>query len=107
MRLFLGVDGGQSSTTAIIGDENGRVLGSGRGGPCNHVQGHEGKPKFIHAIGGCVGTACRDAGLDAASAVFEAVCAGFSGGPADKRDLLAEIVRTQSLHVTTDALIAL
>ena len=31
MRLFLGVDGGQSSTTALIGDESGRVLGAGAG----------------------------------------------------------------------------
>ncbi|MBL8219608.1 MAG: ATPase, partial [Bryobacterales bacterium] len=30
---FLGVDGGQSSTTAMIGDETGRVIGYGRGGP--------------------------------------------------------------------------
>src|SRR5260370_31005801 len=50
--LFLGVDGGQSDTTALIGDETGRILGSGRGGPCNHVKGPEGRPKFINAIGG-------------------------------------------------------
>ena len=107
MRLFLGVDGGQSSTTAVIGDENGRILGSGRGGPCNHVHGPEGRPKFINAIGGCVGTASREAGLDGATATFEAACAGFSGGPADKRDLLAEIVHSAVLDVTTDAVIAL
>jgi N-acetylglucosamine kinase-like BadF-type ATPase len=107
MRLFLGVDGGQSSTTAVIGDENGRILGSGRGGPCNHVYGPEGRPKFINAIGGCVGAASLDAGLDAAAATFEAACAGFSGGPADKRDLLAGIVRSGVLEVTTDAVIAL
>jgi N-acetylglucosamine kinase-like BadF-type ATPase len=107
MRLFLGVDGGQTSTTAVIGDENGRVLGSGLGGPCNHVQGPEGRPKFINAIGGCVGAACREAGLDPSQVSFTAACAGFSGGPADKRDLLAEIVRTAALDVTTDAVIAL
>ena len=33
MKLFLGVDGGQSSTTALIGDETGRVLGVGVGRP--------------------------------------------------------------------------
>ena len=26
MKLFLGVDGGQSSTTALIGDDTGRVI---------------------------------------------------------------------------------
>jgi N-acetylglucosamine kinase-like BadF-type ATPase len=107
MRFFLGIDGGQSGTTAVIGDENGRVLGSGRGGPCNHVQGPEGRPKFINAVSGCVGIACREAGLDPATIAFESSCAGFSGGPADKRELLAEIIRTRSLDVTTDALIGL
>ena len=37
MKLFLGVDGGQSSTTALVGDETGRVMGVGRAGPCNHA----------------------------------------------------------------------
>ena len=27
-RFFLGVDGGQSSTTAVIGDETGKIVGS-------------------------------------------------------------------------------
>jgi N-acetylglucosamine kinase-like BadF-type ATPase len=30
---FLGVDGGQSSTTALIADETGSIRGSGTGGP--------------------------------------------------------------------------
>jgi N-acetylglucosamine kinase-like BadF-type ATPase len=107
MRLFLGIDGGQSSTTAVIGDETGRVLGSGQGGPSNHVKGPEGRPKFVNAILGCVGTACNEAGLEHSAVQFQAACAGFSGGPADKRDLLGEIIRADRLDVTTDALIAL
>ena len=49
-RLFLGVDGGQSSTTAMIGDETGRVVGFGRGSECNHVKGPEGRAKFINRL---------------------------------------------------------
>src|SRR5580658_2978537 len=37
VRFFLGVDGGQSSVTAVIGDERRRVLGAGRGGPCREI----------------------------------------------------------------------
>jgi N-acetylglucosamine kinase-like BadF-type ATPase len=33
MKLFLGVDGGQSGTTAVIGGETGRILGTGEAGP--------------------------------------------------------------------------
>jgi N-acetylglucosamine kinase-like BadF-type ATPase len=107
MKLFLGIDGGQSSTTAVIGDETGRVLGMGRGGPCNHVGGAEGRTKFVNAISGCVGTAAQQAGIGYPGVRFEAACAGFSGGPADKQALLAELVDAQNLKVTNDALIAL
>jgi N-acetylglucosamine kinase-like BadF-type ATPase len=107
MRLFLGVDGGQSSTTALIGDETGRVLGAGVGGPCNHVGAAEGRGKLARAVGECVGAACAQAGLDAGAVRFRAACFGMSGGPADKRDILAEILPADELIVTTDAVIAL
>jgi N-acetylglucosamine kinase-like BadF-type ATPase len=104
---FLGVDGGQSSTTAMVGDENGRVLGFGRGGPCNHVGAAEGRAKFTRAIRECVGKACAQAGLEPSSVRFAAACLGFSGGPADKQAILEEILPAERLAVTTDALIAL
>jgi N-acetylglucosamine kinase-like BadF-type ATPase len=105
--FVLGIDGGQSSTTALIGDPSGRVVGYGRGGPCNHVGASEGRAKFEGAILTCVGEACRQAGLDPATTRFAACCAGFSGGPADKERLLAGLVRAERFHVTHDGLIAL
>jgi N-acetylglucosamine kinase-like BadF-type ATPase len=107
LKLYLGVDGGQSTTTAMIGDETGCVIGSGRGGPCNHVKGPEGRPKFIDAIDGCIATACAEAGLDASAIAFESACLGFSGGPADKESILDEILKTPRRIVTTDAMVAL
>ncbi len=104
-RFFLGVDGGQSSTTALIGDASGRVVGHGRSGPCNHVKTGDGREKFITAIAGCVNEACRSAGLT--DTRFAASCFGFSGGPADKESLLDEIVSTDKKLVTHDAFIAL
>jgi len=106
-RLFLGVDGGQSSTTAMIGDETGRVLGSGRGGPCNHVGAAEGRAKFTNAINECLTGACAQADLDPAGVCFEAACLGFSGGPADKEAILRETLRAGRMILTTDAPIAL
>ena len=99
---FLGIDGGQSSTTALIGDETGRVIGYGRGGPCNHVKGPEGRPKFLNAIRECVGEAA-----DGRDLRFRALCGGFSGGPADKDDLLRELFPVAQVFTTNDALIAL
>src|SRR5438477_365687 len=36
VRYFLGVDGGNSKTLAVVADETGRVLGVGRAGGSNH-----------------------------------------------------------------------
>jgi len=104
---FLGVDGGQSSTYALIGDASGRVLGAGRGGPSNHVAASEGRAKFTGAIESSVVAACAEAGLEAAKVRFASACLGFSGGPADKEAILREILRSERTLVTHDALIAL
>src|SRR5690349_11351781 len=97
MRLFLGIDGGQSSTTALIaektGDETGRILGTGRAGPCNHAAAGEGRRKFIAAITGSMNEAAKAAGLQVPS--FEAACLGMSGGPDDKEVLAKETIRAE------------
>ena len=106
-RLFLGVDGGQTATLAFIGDEEGRVLGAGKSGPSNHVPpGGDARAKFQNVIRECVAAALEEAKLPADS-TFEVACLGFSGGPDDKRELLAEVIASQELVVTTDASIAL
>lgn len=91
MSMFLGVDGGQSSTTALIGDENGRVFGRGRGGPCNQP--------------GSLQSALQEAG--ALEARVEAACFGMSGGPRDKEALARELVIAGRYLFTHDAQIAL
>jgi N-acetylglucosamine kinase-like BadF-type ATPase len=107
MKYFLGVDGGQSGTTAVIGDEAGSVLGTGEAGPCNHAGAAEGRAKLERAVTASVAAACAAAKLDAETIRFEAACFGMSGGPDDKREILAGILRADRLIVTTDAEIAL
>jgi N-acetylglucosamine kinase-like BadF-type ATPase len=106
-RLFLGVDGGQSSTIALLGDATGRVVGHGRGGPCNHVEGAEGRAKFVGVIRDCVNAACAEACLDPSAVEFASACLGLSGGPHDKEPILRNILRAERMQVTHDALIAL
>jgi N-acetylglucosamine kinase-like BadF-type ATPase len=106
-KYFLGVDGGQSSTTALIGDASGLVLGIGRGGPSNHVGAAEGRTKFVNAIEGSLTAACQHAGLDSSTPRFASAVLGFSGGPADKQAILKEILKSDRTLVTHDALIAL
>jgi N-acetylglucosamine kinase-like BadF-type ATPase len=107
MKFFLGVDGGQSATKAVIGDGEGRVLGAGTGGPCNHATAAEGRAKLERGVRECVGAACAQAGLDTGTVRFEAACFGMSGGPEDKEKILASLLRTDRLIVTNDAVIAL
>lgn len=106
-RFYVGVDGGQSSTTALIADGNGTVLGTGRGGPCNHVSSSEGRDRFFRAVGACIEQACNAAGLDHATVVFESACLGFSGGPKDKDQFSRELIRSRRFKITHDAEIAL
>jgi N-acetylglucosamine kinase-like BadF-type ATPase len=106
MRLYLGIDGGQSSTTALIGDETGRVLGVGRAGPCNHAAASEGRRKFVAAMTESVNQATASAGLTQPPA-FEAACLGLSGGPDDKEVLTKETIRTKRYLITHDAHIAM
>ncbi len=105
--LFLGVDGGQSSTSVLIADRGGRVVGSASGGPCNHVGAAEGREKFVRVISESLAAASSVAGLDYRAIKFAGACLGFSGGPDDKRQILEGLLRGSNLSVTTDALIAL
>ncbi len=107
MRLYLGVDGGQSATKALIGDESGNVLGTGHGGPCNHATAAEGRQKLIRAITESLGSACAQARLNPATVRFRAACLGMSGGPEDKQAILREILPADEIVVTDDAVIAL
>jgi N-acetylglucosamine kinase-like BadF-type ATPase len=104
---FLGVDGGQSSTVAVIGDEHGRMAGWATAGPCNHVAAEEARARFTGVIGECVAQAAARAGLDAPRPHFRAACLGMSGGPDDKEALLGELIDAEHVVVTHDARIAL
>jgi N-acetylglucosamine kinase-like BadF-type ATPase len=106
-RYYLGIDGGQSSTIALIGDESGRVVGCGRGGPCNHATGEAGRRKFFGAVTDCLKQSAEEAGLDPASLEFEAACLGFSGGAADKDAYSRELIHSKRFEITHDAMIAL
>jgi N-acetylglucosamine kinase-like BadF-type ATPase len=106
-RLYLGIDGGQSSTKALLADGAGRVIGRGRGGPCNHAGSAEGRAKFLDAIGDCLRQSFHEAALDSNSAHFSSVCLGLSGGSEEKEAYVKELIRSDRYKLTHDAEIAL
>ena len=103
---FLGVDGGQSGTTALVGDAAGRIVGWASAGPCNHVAAQEAQAKFRRVVGECIGQAATRAGMGEPRR-FRSACLGMSGGPDDKDALLRELVQAAHITVTHDAMIAL
>ena len=105
--LFLGVDGGQTSTVALIGDASGALVGRGVGGPSNHVGAEEGRARLMQAVKDSLTDACRDAGLSYDALEFDAACLGFTGGPGDKETILRDMLRATRLALKNDAEIAL
>ena len=104
---FLGVDGGQSSTVALLGDSGGQVIGMGRSGPCNHVSSGDGKVKFRRVLRESIEGACGAGGINMIGLRFTGACLGFSGGPEDKDALVREMIEAENLIITNDARIAL
>ena len=78
MKLFAGLDGGQTATQAVIADGDGRILGRGEAGPADEIGQGEDSGRLSTAIQGALETALRDGGLDA-NAKFVSVVAGVSG----------------------------
>jgi N-acetylglucosamine kinase-like BadF-type ATPase len=78
MTLFAGLDGGQSSTHAVIADETGRIVGRGSGGPSDEIAQGPKSTRLRDALRDALADARRNADLPN-EARFAAVVAGVSG----------------------------
>ncbi len=100
------MDGGQSSTAALIGDESGKVVGVGHAGPCNHVSTAESHARFRDAIGGAVNAACQAAGIDGSA--FRRRLPGLERRTRTTRKRwCARSLSAEHYRITNDAVIAL
>lgn len=107
-RIFLGVDGGQSHTEAVITDENGGVVGGGKGGPSNHAEVPGGRERLRSAILDSVGEAIARLQVNNVGDVrFHSAHFGMSGGADYKEEIIREIVNANILNVGHDAPAAL
>ena len=91
MRYALGVDGGATKTMAVVGDETGRVLGVGLGGPTNYQI--TGIDTAMGHVGDAVSAALTTTGLQVSqisAAVFGMAGADF---PVDYDALTGGITR--------------
>ncbi|MFY9737709.1 MAG: BadF/BadG/BcrA/BcrD ATPase family protein, partial [Candidatus Cybelea sp.] len=76
--LVAGIDGGQSSTVALIADELGQVLSRGTSGPADEVGADSSSTRLRDALREALADACRRGGLPSESN-FAAIVAGVSG----------------------------
>ena len=60
--LYLGIDGGQTQTKAVVADASGHVLGRGIGGPSNHVEAPGGRDRLRAGVTDSTNAALREAG---------------------------------------------
>jgi N-acetylglucosamine kinase-like BadF-type ATPase len=111
MNYFLGIDGGQSHTTALVADGRGRILGRGGAGPSNHTREPGGRERLIQAITQSVNAALQNAGLpknaDARSFKFAGAHLAMTGEPEDKVEIVNELLSADHLVVGHDAPAAL
>lgn len=70
MRYFLGLDGGQTKTLAVLVDESGNVLGIGRAGPSNHLNEPGAYERLSESISESILLACRAYGSVRLAAAF-------------------------------------
>ena len=87
----LGVDGGATSTRALIGTHDGELLGFGRAGPSNHLQGEAGRARLRAALTTSISAALQQSGIDASA--IEACWLGMTGtwGDPDDHALITSI----------------
>lgn len=101
--VFLGIDGGQSHTEAIIADENGGILGRGLGGASNHAEIPGGRDRLEKAIKNSVGAALESANLPPLSETFfTAAHCGMTGGAIYKEEIIGAIIKAKNLAVGHD-----
>jgi glucosamine kinase len=106
--LYLGIDGGQTQTKAVVADGTGRVLGRGLGGPSNHVEAPGGRERLRQAVLESTAGALRSAGLgDLDTVTIAAVYCGMTGEADFKTDVITPLFPGVVVRVEHDAPAAL
>ncbi|HVF88194.1 MAG TPA: BadF/BadG/BcrA/BcrD ATPase family protein [Pyrinomonadaceae bacterium] len=106
--LYLGIDGGQSHTEAVIADGDGNVVGRGRAGPSNHAEQPGGRERLRRAVVESVERALEIAGKSSLEEItFAAAHCAMTGSAEFKEEVIAPIMRARHLKVGHDAPAAL
>ncbi len=107
-RLVLGMDGGQTATTAAVCEANGELLGVGRAGPANHVWEPGGAQRARRAVRRSTAAALEAAGMPRRT-IFDAAFLGITGTKEDGRTerAIRSCVRAKRMRIANDKVNAL
>jgi N-acetylglucosamine kinase-like BadF-type ATPase len=103
--LVLAIDGGQSSTLALVARLDGTILGAGLAGPSNHVNEPGGLERLEIALRESTARALKRANLPAQNVIH--VCMGMSGGPRQAYEIMSEIMPHAKILAHKDMVTAL
>ena len=105
-RFFLGVDGGQSSTRAVVADDSGTVLGRATAGPCNALTSDETRAAARETAQELVQDVLANAGLPEGTK-FASACFGMSGNSPAMDEIVHNLAACPMVELLTDARVAL
>lgn len=105
MQLVLGVDGGQSSTLALVATYDGEILGAGLAGPSNHIHEPGGLERLQNALHESIHAALASAGYTLDS--IGHACLGMTAAWAAAGEIARQMIphaHVQSRHDIETAL---
>ena len=103
--LILGVDGGQTSTVALLASRGGEILGVGNGGPANHIHEPRGMERMQRSLRDAVRATFEQAGI--APVAVESACFGMTGGAEFVPEVVPKFLNAGTLTAYHDVVTAL
>lgn len=105
MSYFLAVDGGQTSTKALLADASGNILAGTTAGPSNHTEEPGGPERLVRVVGEVTSSLRAQAKL--ADLELAVACFGMTGETKLKTQILLGHVRAGQMIVVHDSVNAL
>ncbi|MCS6830927.1 MAG: hypothetical protein NZ749_09835 [bacterium] len=104
--LVMGIDGGQSTTRALIADLDGNLLGFGTGGAANHIHEPGGPERLRHSLQTAVNEALQSACLSAHTRFAVTLCS-MTGAGSQVEEICIHALPAEKVMVTHDTRAAL
>ncbi|MCC6445864.1 MAG: ATPase [Armatimonadetes bacterium] len=105
MPYFIAIDGGQTSTLAILADEAGHILGAGLGGPTNHIHEPGAKERLWNALHDSITRAFEKAGIPLTR--LQGVGMGISGSGVWAEKMVQQLCGADVVAVAGDGMSSL